>query len=293
MSSPARPGAVLVVLSSAAFLASLDVFIVNVALHDIGTEIGAGRPLADLSWILNAYAIVYAALLVPAGRLADRFSRKDGFLLGLGIFVLASLGCALSGGLWTLVGFRLLQAVGAALLTPTSLGLLLTATPPESRARAVRIWAATGALAAASGPVVGGLLLGASWRWIFLINVPLGLAALVAAARVVPRSEPVTDLRMPDLLGGAVLALSIGSLSLALVRAPEWGWGSGPTVLGFAVAGAALAWFLVRCARHDVPVVDLNLLRTTSFVWANAACVLFAIAFAANLLALVLWLQEG
>jgi EmrB/QacA subfamily drug resistance transporter len=293
LSTAARPAALLAVLSSAAFLASLDVFIVNVALHDIGREIGAGRPLADLSWVLNAYAIVYAALLIPAGRLADRFGRKDGFLLGLAVFVAASLGCALAGGLWVLVGFRLLQAAGAALLTPTSLGLLLTATPAAGRARAVRIWAATGALAAASGPVVGGLLLGASWRWIFFINVPLGLAALVAAARLVPRQEPAQDRRLPDLAGGVVLAVSIGALSLALVKAPAWGWGSGRTLAGLLLAAVALGSFLARCARHEVPVVDLALLRTRSFVWANLASLLFSVAFAAHLLALVLWLQEG
>ena len=228
MAPAARPGAVLAVLSSAAFLATLDVFIVNVALKDIGREIGgSSSSLADLSWVLSAYAILYAALLVPAGRLADRFGRKGGFLLGLGLFTAASLGCALSDGLWVLVAFRCLQAAGAALLTPTSLGLLLTSTPPERRNRAVRIWAVSGSLAAASGPVVGGLLIGASWRWVFLINVPLGLAALVAAIRLIPASEPVEDRNLPDLAGGVLFATAISLLALGLVKAPEWGWGSG------------------------------------------------------------------
>src|SRR4051812_968149 len=159
--APARPGAVLAVLSAAAFMASLDLFIVNVAFEDIGRDFH-GVSLSDLSWVLNGYAIVYAALLVPLGRLADRFGRKPGFLLGLTIFTAASLACALSGGPWTLVGFRTLQAVGAALLTPTSLGLLVSATPPAGRVRAVRIWAATGALAAAGGPAGGGGLVGAA-----------------------------------------------------------------------------------------------------------------------------------
>src|SRR5689334_8951249 len=157
-----RPGAVLAVLSVAAFMASLDLFIVNVAFDDIGHDFH-GVSLSDLSWVLNGYAIVYAALLVPLGRLADRFGRKPGFLLGLAIFTAASLACALSIGPWMLVGFRTLQAAGAALLTPTSLGLLVSATPPAGRVRAVRIWAATGALAAAVGPAVGGVLVEASW----------------------------------------------------------------------------------------------------------------------------------
>ena len=290
----ARPGAVLAVLSSAAFLASLDVFIVNVALGDIGREIGGpGRSLADLSWVLNAYAILYAALLVPAGRLADRYGRKAGFLLGLGVFVAASLGCALAGGLWTLVAFRCLQAAGAALLTPASLGLLLSSTPQERRARAVRIWAVSGAFAAAAGPVVGGLLLGASWRWVFLVNLPIGLAALALAARLVPPSEPVEDRRVPDLAGGLLLAVAVGALALALVRAPEVGWTGGRTLGTAAVSVLMTAAFLARCARHAVPVVDLSLLRTRAFAWANATSLLFAVVFAANLLSLVLWLQQG
>src|SRR2546423_8962787 len=145
---PARSGAVLAVLSLAAFMSSLDLFIVNVAFDDIRHSF-AGATLGDLSWVLNGYAILYAALLVPLGRLAGRFGRKPGFRLGLTVFTLASLACATSPGLWWLVGFRGLQAVGAAALTPTSLGLLITAIPAEGRVRAVRIWAATGALAAA------------------------------------------------------------------------------------------------------------------------------------------------
>src|SRR3954451_18452231 len=168
-----RPGAVLAVLSAAAFMASLDLFIVNVAFDDIRADFGRAS-LADLSWVLNSYAITYAALLVPLGRLADRYGRKGGFLLGLAVFTIASGACALSPGLWWLVGLRALQAAGAAALTPTSLGLLLASTPADRRARAVRIWAASGGLAAAAGPVVGGLLVNASWRWVFLVNIPVG-----------------------------------------------------------------------------------------------------------------------
>ena len=130
----ARPVAVLVVLSLAAFMASLDLFIVNVALPDLGRDLRTPA-LSDLSWVLNGYAIVYAALLVPFGRLADRYGRKGGFLLGVAVFTLASVGCAASGALGLLVGFRVLQAAGAALLTPTRRGLLLPATPPEGPER--------------------------------------------------------------------------------------------------------------------------------------------------------------
>src|SRR5215218_3154777 len=237
-----RPGAVLAVLSVAAFMASLDLFIVNVALPDIGRDLGTAS-LSDLSWTLNAYAIVYAALLVPFGRLADRYGRKGGFLLGVAVFTLASAGCAASGSLELLVAFRVLQAAGAALLTPTSLGLLLGATPAAGRARAVRIWAASGALAAAAGPALGGVLVDASWRWVFLINLPIGLLAIVQGARLIPRSRDTRETPLPDLVGAAVLALSIGALSLGLVKGPDWGWASAPTLGALAVAVAGAAWF--------------------------------------------------
>jgi EmrB/QacA subfamily drug resistance transporter len=288
--SVVRPRAVLVILSAAAFMASLDLFIVNVALSDIGHDLGSGS-LSDLSWVLNGYAIIYAALLVPAGRLADRFGRKSGFLLGLAVFVLASLGCALSGDLEVLVAFRLLQAAGAALLTPTSLGLLLAATPAEKRASAVRAWAASGSLAAALGPVVGGLLVEASWRWIFLVNLPFGLAALVAAFLLVPDSDHDRGLLLPDLLGGLILIVSIGTLATGLVKAPEWGWSSGSTIGALLLSAVALVGFLLRSHRHPVPVVDLGLLKHRSFAWSNATALLFSAAFAANLLSFVLWME--
>jgi EmrB/QacA subfamily drug resistance transporter len=281
---------VLLILSAAAFLASLDLFIVNVALKEIGLDLGAGS-LSDLSWVLNAYAIVYAALLVPAGRLADRFGRKAGFLLGLGVFVAASLGCALSGDLVVLVVFRVVQAAGAALLTPTSLGLLLAATPADGRARAVRMWAASGSVAAALGPVVGGLLVQASWRWIFLVNLPFGVAALVAAYLLVPDSDHDRGLLLPDLLGGAVLIVAIGALATGLVKAPAWGWGSPATVSSLALSAVALGYFLWRSHRHPTPVVELSLLQHRSFAWSNTTALLFSAAFAANLLSFVLYLE--
>jgi EmrB/QacA subfamily drug resistance transporter len=287
----ARPGAVLAVLSVAAFMASLDLFIVNVAFDEIGKDFD-GVSLSDLSWVLNGYAIVYAALLVPLGRLADRFGRKQGFLLGLAVFTAASLACALATGPWLLVGFRTLQAAGAALLTPTSLGLLVNATPPAGRVRAVRIWAATGALAAAVGPAVGGVLVEASWRWVFLVNLPIGIAAFAVAVRIVPRSRDEQVGRIPDLVGAAVLALAIGTLSLALVKAPDWGWGSTATLTSLAVSVLGAAVFAWRSLHHPLPVVEPALLKVRAFAWSNATSLLFSIAFAANLLVAILWMQQ-
>jgi EmrB/QacA subfamily drug resistance transporter len=285
-----RPGMVLVTLSVAAFMASLDLFIVNVAFPDIARDF-AGSSLGDLSWILSGYAVLYAALLVPLGRLADRYGRLNGFLFGLGLFAAASAACAVSQNLWSLIAFRGLQAVGAAALTPTSLGLLLAATAPERRVRAVRAWAAIGTLAAAMGPVIGGVLVQASWRWVFLVNVPFGVVGLFAARRYVPDSRDLSVTRVPDLLGAALVAVGIGSLALGLVKGPDWGWTSAGVLGAFALAAMSLVGFWQRSSRHPRPVVELALLRVRAFAWSNATAVLFSAAFGAGLLAAVLWLE--
>ncbi len=289
--SQPRAGLVLGVLSVAAFMASLDVFIVNVAFDSIGADF-PGTSLSELSWVLNAYAVVFAALLVPAGRLADRYGRRAGFVIGLAIFTVASAACAASDGIWWLVGFRVLQAAGAALLTPASLGLVLASTAPENRARSVKIWAATGAVAAALGPVVGGLLVEASWRWVFLVNVPIGVLAIAGALRWAPRSRDESLAHLPDLLGATLLALGVGVLSLGLVKGPDWGWGDGRTLAAWIVAVACLALFAAQSRRHQSPVVAPALLRVRAFAWSNVTALLFAVAFAASLLSMVLWLQQ-
>jgi EmrB/QacA subfamily drug resistance transporter len=287
----ARPGAVLTVLSAASFMASLDVFIVNVAFADIARDFH-GESLSNMSWVLNGYTILYAALLVPLGRLADRYGRKSGFLLGLGLFTVASAACAASSGLWMLIAFRAVQAIGAAALTPTSLGLLLAATPMDRRVRAVRIWAATGALASAFGPVLGGLLVELSWRWVFIVNVPVGIAALIAAVRLVPDSRDPAVTRTPDLLGAAELAIAIGALSLGLVKGDGWGWSSAATLGSFAVTALAVVLFWRRSEHHPLPVIEPALLRVRAFAWANVTALLFSTAFGAMLLSAVLWMQD-
>lgn len=285
----ARTGLTLTVLSVAAFMAGLDLFIVNVAFDAIGRDFD-GVSLADLSWVLNGYAIVFAALLVPLGRLSDRLGRKRVFLLGLALFTAASAACAAADGLWPLVVFRVLQAVGAAALTPASLGLLLSVFPAERRMGAVRIWSASGALAAAAGPVVGGLLVNASWRWVFLVNIPVGVAALVVALWVLPESRETRAGRLPDLLGTALITGATGALALGLVKANAW---PATRTAGVLAAGAAgIVWFWLRSRRHAAPVIEPALLRVRSFAWSNMAALTFSVAFAANLLATVLWMQQ-
>ncbi|RAG80643.1 MFS transporter [Streptacidiphilus pinicola] len=279
------------ILTGSAFLASLDLFIVNVAFDEIGRDFGTSS-LGSLSWILNAYAVVYAALLVPMGRLSDRYGRKAGFVAGLLVFTLASLACGFAPGVWWLVTFRVVQAVGAALMTPASLGLLLATLPAQRRAGGARLWAMTGAVAAAFGPAVGGGLVQISWQTAFWINVPIGLGLTFAAVKVVPDVRHNTEAPRPDLLGGAVIAVATGALVLGLVQGNDWGWSSGRVLAAWALAVVGLAVFVRLITHHDAPVIDPALLRIPSFAWANIAQLLFNVAFGIGLLSRVLWLQE-
>ena len=282
---------ILLVLSAAVFMASLDLFIVNIAFPDIQGNF-RGTTTAGLSWVLNGYAIVFAALLVPAGRIADRFGRKRAFLAGLLVFAAASALCGLAGSVPLLVAARVLQAGGAAFLMPTSLALLLAEVPAERRPVAIGIWAAAGGVAAAAGPPIGGLLVQASWRLVFLINIPVALAAAAYGARVLTESRDHSGPRLPDLAGTALLVAAIGVLSLGLVEAPTWGWGDPRTLAALAGAAIGLALFVARSARHPSPVVDLAMLRVRSFAASSGAALLFFAAFAAMLLSQVLFLTR-
>ncbi|HEY1855402.1 MAG TPA: DHA2 family efflux MFS transporter permease subunit [Solirubrobacterales bacterium] len=281
---------VLVLTSVGLFMASLDLFIVNIAFPDLSRAFD-GASLSDLSWVLNAYAIVFAALLVPAGRIADRVGRKRVFLLGLLAFSLASALCAVAPSVLALDAARVLQAAGGAMMVPTTLGLILSAFPPEQRAAAIGIWSAVGAVAAALGPPLGGLLVQISWHWIFLVNVPIGLVAALVGWRVLDEVREPEDGR-PDLLGAGMLAVGIGLLTLGIVQGPEWGWGGGRDIGVLAAAAALVAGFLLRSARHRSPVIELPLLRVRSFALANLATLVFFGGFGAMLLSGVLLLTE-
>ena len=285
-----RQRIVTVVLIGAAFLAGVDLFIVNVAFDEIGRDF-AGSDLSDLSWILNAYAVVYAALLVPMGRLADRSGQKLGFVVGIAVFVVASLACGFAPGMWWLVGFRALQAVGAAAMTPASLGLLLAALSPEKRAPAARLWAMTGAVAAALGPALGGGLVQLSWQWAFWINIPVGLLLIGAALRYVPDVRHDLDTPLPDLAGALLLVLAVGGVVLGLVQGNDWGWSSLRVLSAFGVSALAVAAFSRRTFRHPSPIIAPALLAVPAFRWANLATLVFNGAFGAALLGAILWLQ--
>jgi EmrB/QacA subfamily drug resistance transporter len=281
-----RPEAVLAIVSTGVILSSLDLFVVNIALPRIGAGLHVSS-LPDMSWLLNAYTIAFAALLVPAGRLADRRSRKQGFLLGVGIFTAASAACAAADNLPLLIAFRTVQGAGAALLTSTSLGLLLAAYPPARRPGAVRIWTAMGGVTAVFGPTLGGLLVQVSWRWIFLVNVPVGIAAIAAGASVLP-DVPGERGPLPDVIGTLLLTGSVGATVLALVNSDRWHWNSAE-VIGLLVGSAiGLLLFAVRSASHPNPVFEVQLLRVPQVAAALTSLLLFTTAFGAMILSLVL-----
>ncbi len=285
-----RRARVAAIVSVGVFVASLDLFIVNIAFPDIQRDF-AGTSLASLSWVLNAYAIVFAALLVPAGRWADRTGRKRAFLGGLALFTVASAACAAAPSIGVLVAARVVQAAGAAVLMPASLGLLLPEFPPEKRGLAIGLWAAVGGTAAAAGPVIGGLLVELSWRWVFLVNIPIGIAAIVAGTRVLHEIRE-EDAPRPDLVGAGLLTGAVATLIGGIIQGPNWGWTDGRVVGLFAVALVLSVAFVVRSGRHPVPIVEPALVKVQAFAAANVAGIFFFIGFSAMLLGSVLWLTE-
>lgn len=286
--SALRPTATVLVASAAAFLASLDLFIVNIAFPEIRSAFGHAD-LAAMSWILNGYTVVFAAFLNPAGRLGDRYGHRRIFLCGLVVFTAASAACGLSGMFAILVGARVVQAVGAAMLMPSSLALLLAAVPASRRAIAVSTWSAVGAMAAALGPPVGGLLVELSWRWIFFVNVPLGLLALAAGPRVLARTK-TTGVGVPDLFGALSLMLGVGALVWALIELPTAGWTATKVVLTAVFALCAMATAVWRSLRHPSPALDLAAIRVVPMWSSCLALLIFSAAFAAMLLGSVMFL---
>ena len=295
MSSPstprpaASPKAIFGVVAVGVVLATLDLFIVNIAFPDIEQDFGTS--VSDVSWVLNAYAIVFAALLVPFGKLGDILGRRRVFVTGLTVFAVGSGLCAAAGSVELLVAARVLQAIGAAAVTPTSLGLLLPAFPPEKRPAVIGGWAALGAVGAAAGPPLGGLLTELSWHWIFIVNVPLALPAAVAAVRVLPEIRDPDRPALPDALGSVLLIAAVTLLTLGLVRGPAWDWDL-RVVACFVAAVALTVAFALRSARHASPVLELSILRVRAFALSSVAAALFFAAFASMLLSNVIFLTS-
>lgn len=274
------PWGVLAVSSVAVFLVSMDGTLLYAAFNAVRAGF-PGSTAADLSWVLNAYTVVYAALLVPAGRLVDAHGRRRVFHLGLALFLAASAACGVAPTAGALVAARVLQAIGAALLTPSSLALVLGAFPAERRAVAVSLWGAVGGLAAALGPSLGSAVVDVlGWRWAFFINVPIGAVAWWQGQQRLTEWRTSGKALPLDVVGIAMLMAAVGALAFGIVQGETLGWQS-PVVVGSVVGGLAmLAAFVAweRSVRH--PAVDLTLFADSTYRYVNVATFVFGVAFA-------------
>lgn len=263
------PTAVLLVASSGAFLTFLDTTVVAVAFPDIRRSFPSAD-IGSLSWIFNGYSLVFAVFLVVAGSLADVLGRRRTFAFGVALFTIASGLCAAADSVEALVGFRVLQGFGAAMLVPASLALVIEGFGAARRAQAVTLWGAAAAIAAGLGPPVGGLLVAwGGWRLVFLVNLPLGIAMMMVASRVLVESRAAGRRRLPDLRGATLLAMALGLLALGLVKGGEWGWTSAGVTGSLGAGVLALVGFVVGSRSHPVPLIDPALLHIRSFVAAN------------------------
>jgi EmrB/QacA subfamily drug resistance transporter len=248
---------------------------------------------AELSWILNAYSIIFGALLVPSGRLADQFGRKKMFLSGVAIFTLASTLCGVAPSAGALIAARALQAVGAAMVMPTSLALVLGAFPIEKRAIAVTLWGAVGGLAAALGPSAGAFLIQSlGWRSAFYINVPIGALALLLGRKLLRESRDTAARVLPDFVGVVLLIAAVGLVTLGIVASEARGWldlrSAGLILLGIVLSLV----FVRRSLRVSSPALDLTLFSDANYRFANLATFLFSVAFFAMFLGNVLFLTQ-
>jgi len=279
------------VLGAVAFMAQLDFFIVNVALEGIGKSF-PGASEAALSWVLDAYAIIFAAVLVLAGRVADLWGRKKILLIGVAVFTLASALAALSPDLGVLIGARALQAVGGAMIVPTSLGLLYPNFPKSQHTLVVGIWAGVAAVAASAGPPVGGVLVTVDWRLIFLINLPIGVAAIIAGWRLIPEVKDAEGKHLPDVVSIVSVLAAVALLVLATVQGPEWGWGDWRVIALFVVAAIATGATIQRTLRGTTPVLEKQLFQSREFTRATITLLLYFAGFAIFLLGSALFMQQ-
>lgn len=270
---------------------NLDLFSINIALPKIAAEF-KDVPLEDLSWVLNGYAIAYAALLVFFGRLAEGYRRDRSFILGVGIFTLAAAASATASNVWELVAYRVLAAAGAALMTPTSIGLILATFPPERRGAAVRNWAGIGGLAAALGPVLGGALVSIDWRWVFVANATLGASSILIGWRHLP-NVPGHDVKRPSLLAAFLVTTGIAALIFAIVKINAWGWHSPQVISSMAISLVLLGLFCLHSLKSPNPLVDPALFRIRPYSGAALAMIPYSVSFGAMLFSVAVWGQSA
>lgn len=269
----------------------LDTSILFVAFPDISRDFGDASA-STLSWVLNAYTIAFAALLVPAGKLADRLGHRRAFLLGSVIFTIASLMCGFAPNVAFLIVSRILQGVGAAVLVPASLALVMAAFPRERLPFVVAIWGAIGAASAALGPSLGALIVDSfGWRWAFYINLPIGIVTVAAGVRFLAESRD-PNVRIPSLTGVVLIAASAGLLIYGLVESDAVGWASAQTLLVMLAGLVLLGLFVVSQKRTEAPTLDLELFSLNNFRWGNIAMFAYNLSFTAMFFGMILFLVD-
>jgi EmrB/QacA subfamily drug resistance transporter len=263
-----RRWGVLAILCVGVFMLLLDGTIVNIAIPSILTAFEAS--FSQVEWVMNAYLLAFAVSLITTGRLGDLYGRKLVFVIGLCVFTLASLACGFAPGIGWLIGFRAVQGLGGALMMPNTLSIIANVFPPEERGKAMGFWGGVSGFSLALGPSLGGLLVdGASWRWIFFINVPIGILLLILALRFVPESTDPTSVKQMDFAGVSVLTLSLFALTFALIEGQNYGWTSGLILSLFAATVVGLVLFVWIERRQVQPLMDLSLFKIRTYSVTN------------------------
>ena len=259
------------------FMIMLDNTIVNVALPSIQRDLGIG--ISELEWVVNGYALTFAVVMLTGGKLADMFGRRLLFIIGLAVFTVASFACGMAPSADWLIGARILQGVGAALMNPATLSIITATFPPRQRGMAIGIWAGVAALALAIGPLLGGVITqNLAWGWIFFINVPVGIVAIVVARLVIQESKDTSEEQRLDIPGLATSAVGLFALTYALIEANTYGWTSTRILALFALAAVSLVAFVLLELHQRVPMLDVRLFKNPTFAGANATMMLVALA---------------
>jgi len=259
------------------FMIMLDNTIVNVALPSIQQDLNIG--ISELEWVFNGYALTFGVLMLTGGKLADMLGRRRIFVAGLIIFTLASLGCGLASSAGMLIGARVVQGVGSALMNPATLSIITATFPARQRGMAIGIWAGVSAMALAIGPLIGGLITQHwSWNWIFFINVPIGILAIVVARLVIDESRDMSAEQRLDLPGLLSSAIALFALTYGLIEANTYGWTSPRILALFAIAVIGFAAFVILEMRQRAPMLDLTLFKNGTFAGANTVMLLVGLA---------------
>ncbi|MHC1479496.1 MFS transporter [Frateuria aurantia] len=286
-----RPQLILAICCLSLLMVSMDATVVNVALPSIQRDLAA--PLSGLQWVIDAYTMVVASLLMMGGSMADRFGRRRVFQIGMGLFVLGSWLCSVAAHIHELVAFRVVQALGATMLNPVAMSIIAhTFQQPKARARAIGVWGAVAGVAMALGPVIGGALSQSiGWRSIFWVNIPVGIAAMLLARRYIPESRAPRPRRL-DPLGQLLVFVLMASLIVALIEGPGMGWDSIRTMSLFGCSLVALIGLWVYEPRRDEPLLDVRFFRSLPFSSATLIAICSFAAFFGFLFLNALYLQE-